>query len=42
MRCVIARYLFELTQQGVPAAMASVKPEIVTGDSVTIGRSAIP
>ncbi|MDT7839717.1 SCO5918 family protein [Streptomyces justiciae] len=42
MRCVIARYPFELTKQGVLASMAGVKPEIVTGDSVTIGRRRYP
>ena len=42
MRCVIARYPFELTRHGVLDAMAGVKPEIVTGDSVTIGRRRYP
>ncbi|KAB1147145.1 hypothetical protein F7R91_12530 [Streptomyces luteolifulvus] len=42
MRCVIARYPFELTKHGVLASMAGVTPEIVTGDSVTIGRRRYP
>jgi hypothetical protein len=42
MRCVIARYPFELTKHGVPAAMAGVAPELGTGDSVTIGRRRYP
>ncbi|MFF4257642.1 SCO5918 family protein [Streptomyces sp. NPDC001663] len=42
MRCVIARYPFELTRDGVLASMAGVKPEIVTGDSVTVGRRRYP
>jgi len=42
MRCVIARYPFELTKQGVLDTMSGIKPEIVTGDSVTIGRRRYP
>ncbi|MDL5202756.1 SCO5918 family protein [Streptomyces sp. ALI-76-A] len=42
MRCVIARYPFELTKAGVLASMKGVKPELVTGDSVTIGRRRYP
>ncbi|MEU6140168.1 SCO5918 family protein [Streptomyces sp. NPDC047081] len=42
MRCVIARYPFELTKDGVLASMAGVTPEPVTGDSVTIGRRRYP
>ncbi|WP_237519495.1 SCO5918 family protein [Streptomyces sp. HUCO-GS316] len=42
MLCVIARYPFELTKHGVLDSMAGVKPEIVTGDSVTIGRRRYP
>ncbi|MCI3274911.1 SCO5918 family protein [Streptomyces cylindrosporus] len=42
MRCVIARYPFELTKDGVLALMAGVTPEPVTGDSVTIGRRRYP
>ncbi|MER8010285.1 SCO5918 family protein [Streptomyces sp. NPDC094149] len=42
MRCVIARYPFELTKNGVLASMAGVRPEPVTGDAVTIGRRRYP
>ncbi|GHE90354.1 hypothetical protein GCM10018785_66580 [Streptomyces longispororuber] len=42
MRCVIARYPFELTKDGVLASMKGVVPEIVTGESVTIGRRRYP
>lgn len=42
MRCVIARYPFDLTKSGVLASMRGVTPEIVTGESVTIGRRRYP
>ncbi|MFF3502360.1 SCO5918 family protein [Streptomyces sp. NPDC003247] len=42
MRCVIAQYPFELTREGVLASMKGVKPEPVTGESVTIGRRRYP
>ncbi|MBB1242319.1 hypothetical protein GL263_01825 [Streptomyces durbertensis] len=42
MRCVIARYPFELTKSDVLASMAGVAPEPVTGESVTIGRRRYP
>ncbi|AZS86039.1 SCO5918 family protein [Streptomyces griseoviridis] len=42
MRCVIARYPFELTKEGVLAAMSGVTPELITGFSVTIGRRRYP
>ncbi|MCI3931962.1 SCO5918 family protein [Streptomyces sp. AN091965] len=42
MRCVIARYPFELTKDGVLASMEGVTPEPVTGESVTIGRRRYP
>ncbi|KUL20680.1 SCO5918 family protein [Streptomyces regalis] len=42
MRCVIARYPFELTKSGVLASMKGVKPELVTGESVTVGRRRYP
>ncbi|OMI38608.1 SCO5918 family protein [Streptomyces sparsogenes] len=42
MRCVIARYPFELTKRGVLASMKGVTPELVTGESVTIGRRRYP
>jgi len=38
MRCVIARYPFDLTKMGVLETMKGIKPELVTGESVTIGR----
>ncbi|AEW95660.1 MULTISPECIES: SCO5918 family protein [Streptomycetaceae] len=42
MRCVIARYPFELSRAGVLASMKGVRPEPVTGESVTIGRRCYP
>ncbi|MFF3557456.1 SCO5918 family protein [Streptomyces tsukubensis] len=42
MRCVIARFPFELTKSGVLDAMKGVKPEEITGESVVIGRRAYP
>ncbi len=38
MRCVIARFPFDLTKSGVLESMKGVKPEQVTGESVIIGR----
>ncbi|MFE5597931.1 SCO5918 family protein [Streptomyces coelicoflavus] len=42
MRCVIARYPFDLTKGGVLDSMKGVTPETVTGESVTIGRRRYP
>ncbi|MFI5568375.1 SCO5918 family protein [Streptomyces sp. NPDC051740] len=42
MRCVIARFPFELTRNGVLESMKGVKPEPVTGESVLIGRRHYP
>ncbi|WP_217242924.1 SCO5918 family protein [Streptomyces sp. AC555_RSS877] len=42
MRCVIARYPFDLTKMGVLDSMKGIKPELVTGESVTIGRRRYP
>ena len=42
MRCVIARYPFDLTKSGVLESMKGVTPEVVTGESVTIGRRRYP
>ncbi|MBT3155277.1 hypothetical protein HTV45_31205 [Streptomyces sp. CHD11] len=42
MRCVIARFPFELTKGGVLESMKGVKPEPVTGASVIIGRRHYP
>ncbi|BCL29498.1 hypothetical protein GCM10017557_43570 [Streptomyces aurantiacus] len=43
MRCVIARFPFDLTKAGVLDSMKGVKPEaITTGESVLIGRRHYP
>ncbi|MFD7611179.1 SCO5918 family protein [Streptomyces sp. NPDC059828] len=42
MRCVIARFPFDLTKRGVLESMKGVKPEQVTGESVIIGRHTYP
>ncbi|MFJ9430942.1 SCO5918 family protein [Streptomyces sp. NPDC101490] len=42
MRCVIARFPFDLTKNSVLDAMKDVKPEEVTGESVVIGRRVYP
>ncbi|MGW7056469.1 SCO5918 family protein [Streptomyces sp. NPDC054887] len=42
MRCVIARFPFDLSKDGVLESMKGVKPEPVTGDSVIIGRRHYP
>ncbi|MDX3758544.1 SCO5918 family protein [Streptomyces mirabilis] len=42
MRCVIARFPFDLTKSGVLASMKGVKPEPITGESVLIGRRHYP
>ncbi|MFB6818037.1 SCO5918 family protein [Streptomyces sp. NPDC056347] len=42
MRCVIARFPFELTRNGVLESMKGIKPEEVVGESVTIGRRVYP
>ncbi|WP_432248722.1 SCO5918 family protein [Streptomyces sanyensis] len=42
MRCVIARFPFELTKSGVLEAMKGVVPEPVSGPFVTIGRRTYP
>ncbi|MFF7874400.1 SCO5918 family protein [Streptomyces californicus] len=42
MRCVIARFPFELTKSGVLDSMKGVKPEQLVGDSVTVGRRTYP
>ncbi|GGX60534.1 SCO5918 family protein [Streptomyces minutiscleroticus] len=42
MRCVIARYPFDLTKNGVLSSMENVVPERITGASVTIGRRRYP
>lgn len=42
MRCVIARFPFDLTKSGVLESMKGIKPEPVVGESVTIGRRTYP
>ncbi|MFD3663899.1 SCO5918 family protein [Streptomyces sp. NPDC058659] len=42
MRCVIARFPFDLTRNGVLESMKGVKPEPVTGESVIVGRRTYP
>ncbi|MFJ9644213.1 MULTISPECIES: SCO5918 family protein [unclassified Streptomyces] len=42
MRCVIARFPFDLTKSGVLDSMKGAKPEEITGESVIIGRRAYP
>ncbi|WP_062650643.1 SCO5918 family protein [Streptomyces maremycinicus] len=42
MRCVIARFPFDLTRSGVLASMKGVKPEEALGASVIIGRRTYP
>ncbi|MCX5528597.1 SCO5918 family protein [Streptomyces bobili] len=42
MRCVIARFPFELTKDGVLESMKGVKPEASTGETVIIGRRHYP
>ncbi|MFE3017064.1 SCO5918 family protein [Streptomyces sp. NPDC059256] len=42
MRCVIARFPFDLTKSGVLASMKAIKPEPVVGEYVIIGRRQFP
>ncbi|MCX4913039.1 SCO5918 family protein [Streptomyces sp. NPDC060011] len=42
MRCVIARFPFELTKAGVLESMKGIKPEPGSGESVIIGRRHYP
>lgn len=42
MRCIIARFPFDLTKTGVLESMKGVSPEQVVGESVTIGRRTYP
>ncbi|WP_406507926.1 SCO5918 family protein [Streptomyces sp. NBC_00212] len=42
MRCVIARFPFDLTKSDVLESMKGIKPEQVAGESVTIGRRTYP
>ncbi|MEU0132100.1 SCO5918 family protein [Streptomyces sp. NPDC006289] len=42
MRCVIARFPFDLTRSGVLESMKGIKPEHAAGESVIIGRRTYP
>lgn len=42
MRCVIARFPFDLTKNGVLETMKGIKPEPVIGESVIVGRRHYP
>ncbi|MBT2490968.1 SCO5918 family protein [Streptomyces sp. ISL-96] len=42
MRCVIARFPFDLIKSDVQESMKGIKPEPVTGESVIIGRRHYP
>ncbi|MFF8289942.1 SCO5918 family protein [Streptomyces sp. NPDC016309] len=42
MRCVIARFPFDLDKHQVQQSMKGVKPEPITGGSVLIGRRHYP
>ncbi|MFG2119880.1 SCO5918 family protein [Streptomyces sp. NPDC048710] len=42
MRCVIARFPFDLTKSEVEHSMSRITPDPVTGVSVTIARSIYP
>ncbi len=42
MRCIIARFPFDLTKADVQTLMHGVKPEPVTGASVIVGRRHYP
>ncbi|TQK42782.1 hypothetical protein FBY35_4220 [Streptomyces sp. SLBN-118] len=42
MRCVIARFPFDLVKSDVQESMKGIKPEPVTAESVTIGRRTFP
>ena len=42
MRCVIARFPFDLLKSEVLESMKGIKPEPVTGESVIIGRRTYP
>ncbi|MZE52822.1 hypothetical protein GTY86_16330 [Streptomyces sp. SID5770] len=42
MRCVIARFPFDLTKSGVLDSLKGVKPEPGTGEFVTVGRRQYP
>jgi hypothetical protein len=42
VRCIIARFPFDLSKDDVQASMKGIKPETITGESVIIGRRHYP
>ncbi|MEU1038327.1 SCO5918 family protein [Streptomyces sp. NPDC005551] len=42
MRCIIARFPFDLSKASVLESMKGVKPEPITGESVIVGRRHYP
>jgi hypothetical protein len=42
MRCIIAGYPFDLIASEVQQAMRGIKPELIVGESVRIGRRTYP
>ncbi|MFI8531298.1 SCO5918 family protein [Streptomyces aquilus] len=42
MRCVIARYPFDLSKAGVEMSMENIRPEPVTREGVVIGERVYP
>jgi hypothetical protein len=42
MRCIIARFAFNLTKADVQASMKGIKPETITGEFAIIGRRHYP
>ncbi|MEU6114331.1 SCO5918 family protein [Streptomyces sp. NPDC047117] len=42
MRCIIARFPFDLTKNGVLESMKGIEPEPATGETVIIGRRTYP
>jgi hypothetical protein len=42
MRCIIARFPFDLTKSDVQASMKGIKPELISGESVIISRRHYP
>ena len=42
MRCIIARFAFDLVKSEVEQSMKGIKPEAVTGEAVIIGRRTYP
>ncbi|WUH92808.1 SCO5918 family protein [Streptomyces sp. NBC_00433] len=42
MRCIIARFAFDLSKSGVQASMKGIKPEAIMGEYVIVGRRHYP